>query len=150
MVGTAMAPALTAADEAAIRQIVAGLETSWNAADGAGYGAHFTEDADFVNVYGHHFTGRDVIAADHQRIFETVYRGSTNSGAVEAMRALGPGIALAHAAWHLRIPAGEGVREGRARATLVLAKGDDGWRIAAFHNTTIADPAGGAPGAPNR
>jgi uncharacterized protein (TIGR02246 family) len=130
--------ALAPDDEAAIRAIVATLEARWNAADGAGYGANFTEDADFVNVYGQHFTGRATIAAGHQRIFDTVYRGSINSGAVEATRALGQDLALARVAWHLRIPAGETVREAQARATLVLAKTAAGWRIAAFHNTHIA------------
>lgn len=142
-----MAHTLTQDDEAAIRAIVAALVASWNAADGVGYGAQFAEDADFVNVYGFHAKGRVAIAAGHQQIFDTVYRGSTNSGTVDGVRALGPGLALAHVTWHLRIPAGEALRESQARATLVLAYSPVGWRIAAFQNTTIAAPGGPGPGA---
>jgi uncharacterized protein (TIGR02246 family) len=142
-----MAPTLTQDDEVAIRALVAGLVASWNAADGIGYGAQFTDDADFVNVYGFHAKGRAAIAAGHQQIFDTVYRGSTNSGIVEGVRALGSGLALAHVAWTLRIPAGEAVRESQARATLVLAHTPAGWRIGAFQNTTISTPGGPRPGA---
>jgi uncharacterized protein (TIGR02246 family) len=143
-VETAPAQRLTPGDEAAIRAIVGELEARWNAADGAAYGAHFAEDADFVNVFGHYYHGRATIAAGHQRIFDTVYRGSRNSGAVEAIRAIAPGVALALVAWHLRIPTNEGEREARARNTIVLTKGAEGWRIAAFHNTPIVEhnPAG--------
>ena len=139
MAGADVAPALAPEDEAAIRAIVAGLEASWNAADGAGYGTAFAEDADFVNVYGHHFHGRAVIAAGHQQIFETVYRGSRIAGTVEGVRAIGPGVALARVAYYLRIPRDGAEHEARARATLVLTNGGAGWRIAAFHNTPIAE-----------
>jgi uncharacterized protein (TIGR02246 family) len=132
--------ALAPEDAAAILALVAELETHWNAADGAAYGAHFAEDADFVNVFGHYAGGREGIATGHQEIFDTVYRGSCNSGTVEALRVLGPGVALARVTWHLRIPGGGSERELRARNTLVLKNEGDGWRIAAFHNTFIADP----------
>ncbi|HEY8602240.1 MAG TPA: SgcJ/EcaC family oxidoreductase [Thermomicrobiales bacterium] len=142
-----MAGTLTQDDEVAIRALVAALVASWNAADGAGYAAWFTEDADFVNIYGLYVKGRAAIAAGHQQIFDTVYRGSTNSSIVEGVRALVPRLALARVAWHLRIPAGEAVRENQARATLVLAHTPAGWRIAAFQNTVIAAPGGPRPGA---
>jgi uncharacterized protein (TIGR02246 family) len=132
--------ALAPEDAEAIRAIVTELETHWNAADGAAYSAHFAEDADFVNVFGHYVGGREAIAAGHQQIFNTVYRGSRNSGTVEAMRALSPGVALAYVAWHLRIPDGGSEREMHARNTLVLTNEGDGWQIAAFQNTLIAAP----------
>ena len=139
MAGADVAPALAPEDEAAIRAIVAGLEASWNAADGAGYGTAFAEDAEFVNVYGHHFHGRAAIAAGHQQIFDTVYRGSRNTGTVEGVRTIAPGVALARVAYHLRIPRDGAEHEARARATLVLTNGGAAWRIVAFHNTSIAE-----------
>ena len=148
MAGADFAPALAPEDEAAIRAIVAGLEASWNAADGAGYGTAFAEDADFVNVYGHHFHGRAVIAAGHQQIFDTVYRGSRIAGTVEGVRTIGPGVALARVAYHLRIPRDGAEHEARARATLVLTNGGTGWRIAAFHNTPIAERNSAGPHGP--
>ena len=148
MAGADVASPLTPEDEAAIRAIVAGLEASWNVADGAGYGTAFAEDADFVNVYGHHFHGRAVIAAGHQQIFDTVYRGSRIAGTVEGVRTIGPGVALARVAYHLRIPRDGAEHEARARATLVLTNGGAGWRIAAFHNTPIAERNTAGPHGP--
>ena len=142
-----MATMLAQDDEVAIQALVAALVTSWNAGDGAGYGAHFTEDADFVNIYGRYINGRAAIVAGHQQIFDTIYRGSINSGSVEAVRALGQGLALARVAWKLRVPVGEAMEEMAARATIVLAKSADGWRITAFHNTGIIVPGGPRPGA---
>ncbi len=148
MAGADVAPPLAPEDEAAIRAIVTGLAASWNTADGAGYGTAFTEDAEFVNVYGHHFHGRAVIAAGHQQIFDTVYRGSRIAGTVEGVRTIGPGVALAQVAYHLRIPRDGAEHEARARATLVLTNGGTGWQIAAFHNPPIAERDSAGPHGP--
>jgi uncharacterized protein (TIGR02246 family) len=52
-------PAL--ADDAAA--LAARLQDAWNTGDGAGFAAPFSDDADFVNVYGMHARGRAAIAA---------------------------------------------------------------------------------------
>jgi uncharacterized protein (TIGR02246 family) len=64
------------------------LEDAWNAADGAAFGARFTDDADFVNVRGEHFQGRAAIAAGHAGIFRSIYAGSRNQYTVEGLRLL--------------------------------------------------------------
>jgi uncharacterized protein (TIGR02246 family) len=115
------------------------METTWNVGDGAAYAAHFADEADFVVIDGRHLKGRTMIAAGHQRIFDTIYRDSRNSGTVEAVRALGPDIALVRVAWHLRVPTGGAGGELRARNTLVLTKAAAGWLITSFHNTRIAE-----------
>ena len=138
-------PMLTPEDDAAIRAIVAGLEASWNTADGAAYGRPFAADADFVPIYGQFFSGRAAIAAGHQQIFDTVYRGSRNSATIEGLRLLAPGVALARVTWCLRVPDGAAMREGRSRNSIVLTHGGTGWEIAAFHNTLIAQPGATGP-----
>jgi uncharacterized protein (TIGR02246 family) len=45
---------LTAVDKAAIIKLFDGIIDAWNAGDGARFGTGFTNDADFVNVYGMH------------------------------------------------------------------------------------------------
>ncbi len=114
------------------------LQDAWNAADGAAFGAAFTVHADFVTIRGELHSG-PAIAAGHQQIFDTVYRGSRIAGTVEGVRTIGPGVALARVAYHLRIPRDGAEHKARARATLVLTNGGAGWRIAAFHNTPIAE-----------
>ena len=148
-VETVPAPALTTEDEAAIRAIIAGLETSWNAADGVGYSQPFAEDADFVTIYGQYVQGRAAIAGGHQQIFDTVYRGSRNRCKVEAIRALAPGVALARVQWTLRVPTGNGEREGVALNSLVLVHDGKAWQIAVFHNTLITQPGAAGPFVPS-
>jgi uncharacterized protein (TIGR02246 family) len=55
--------------ERVVADLVGGLETTWNAADGVAFARPFAEDADFVNVRGEHFRTRDAIANGHQGIF---------------------------------------------------------------------------------
>ena len=62
--------------EQVVSTIVKELEASWNAADGARFGLPFTEDADFVTIRGEHVRTREAIAAGHQAIFDTIYKGS--------------------------------------------------------------------------
>ena len=144
-VETVPTSALTTEDEAAIRAIIAGLEASWNAADGEGYGRPFADDVDFVPICGQYVQGRAAIAGGHQQIFDTVYRGSRNRCAVEAIRALAPGVALARVRWTLVVPTGDGEREGQSRNSIVLTREGGVWQIAAFHNTLIAQPGATGP-----
>ena len=41
------------------------------------YGAAFADDSDFVTVRGRALRSAQVIAAGHQGIFDSIYRGST-------------------------------------------------------------------------
>jgi uncharacterized protein (TIGR02246 family) len=117
------------------------LEDAWNAADAAAFAAPFADDGDFVNVLGMHARGRDAIAAGHDGIFRGIYAGSRVSYAVEAARLLAPDVALARLHGALTVPTGpmEGRHDGRISLVLVRDSGE--WRIAAFHNTFIRDPA---------
>ena len=101
-------------DEA--ERVVGQLQTAWNAMDGAAFAAPFAEDADFVNILGEHFRGRERVAAGHVGIFQTIYAGSTSI---------------------LDVP--QGLLAGRhvARFSMVLTRGPRGWEIAAFHNTRM-------------
>jgi uncharacterized protein (TIGR02246 family) len=133
-----MSAALTAADQAAVEKIVAHLEAGWNAMDGDAFAAPFAADADFVNIRGEHFRGRDTIAAGHTAIFGTIYAGSTNRYTLESARLLRPDVALAHV--HAELDSPQGPLKGRhdARFSLVLTREPGGWEIAAFHNTLRA------------
>jgi uncharacterized protein (TIGR02246 family) len=113
------------------------LEQAWNAADGAAFGAEFTADADFVDVRGVHHHGRDAIAAGHQAILESIYRGSTVRYTVEATRELLPACTIAHVGAVLDVPAGPLAGRRRARLTAVVVERDGVPAIAAFHNTLV-------------
>jgi len=128
---------MTTVEHAEAERLVGRLQAAWNAMDGAAFAAPFAEDADFVNILGEHFRGRERIAAGHVGIFQTIYAGSTVSMKLERVRLLRPDVALAHVHSMLDVP--QGLLAGRqvARFSLVLTRGSGGWEIAGFHNTRM-------------
>jgi uncharacterized protein (TIGR02246 family) len=130
------------ADRAAVEAIADELTAAWNAADGAAFARPFTADADFVNIYAMHGVGRDAIAAAHQAIFDTVYRGSRNTFTVEKIRRLGDDTMLVHIKAELHVPQGPMSGDLRALASAVLVRDGAGWSITAFHNTREQAPPG--------
>ena len=123
-----------------IDSMVEQLVRAWNTADGSAYAAPFTEDADFVTVYGFHAKGRGAIAAGHDGIFQGIYRGSNIRMEVEHVRELSPDVLLVHLRAHLSVPEGKMAGEHVAVPSLVLTRGGDGWQIAALHNTFVTTP----------
>ena len=107
-----------------VSNLVAGLESAWNAADGAGYARACADDADFVNIRGDHFRSREAIAKRHQAIFDTIYKGSRVRYEVSAVRTIAPTVLLAHVKAVLNAPTGPLAGEQ--------------WRAAAFYNTLVA------------
>ena len=123
--------------ERIVSDLIAQLENAWNAGDGPAFAQPFAEDADFVNIRGEHLRTRDAIARGHQGIFNTIYKGSVVRYQVAGVRAIAPAILLAHVKATLKAPTGPLAGEHRSLFTVVLAQGQDAWRIAAFHNTLI-------------
>jgi uncharacterized protein (TIGR02246 family) len=130
-------PAHTEADTVA-KVFVRGLEAAWNDADGTAFAARFTDDAVFVDVRGSRHRGRPAIAAGHQGIFDSIYRGSTVRYEVESTDLLGPDVAVAHANATLDCPTGPMAGVNHARFTVVLVRGGDAWEATTFHNTLVA------------
>ena len=114
------------------------LEQAWNRADGTAFGEVFAEDSDFVNILGEHHRGRAAIAAGHQAIFDTIYAGSTVRYTITQARALDDRVILGHVSATLTVPSGPLAGEINALLSLVVVRGGDEHRIAAFHNTVVA------------
>ena len=131
---------LTPDDRAAVEKIVGQLEAAWKAMDGSAFAAPFAADADFVNIRGEHFRGRDTIAAGHTAIFRTIYAGSTTRMTIEGARLLRAEVALVRVHSLLDAPAGPLAGRHGARFSLVLTREPGGWEIAALHNTLEAPP----------
>jgi uncharacterized protein (TIGR02246 family) len=126
------------ADEAAILDLFRNLLDDWGRADGDAYGSRFTEDADYVAFEGTHTTGRKVIAASHQQLFDKWLKGTRLVGVVESVRFLGPDVALVHATGSTIFPGEDKPRPSRdSIQTLVAVKRDGRWIFTAFHNTRI-------------
>ena len=127
--------AQTAADEDALRAIHLRMIDAWNASDSEAFAASFTDDADFIVFEGTHLKGRQEITQFHQRIFDTVLKGSRLEGEVKFVRLLSPVFALLHSAVRLTL-------SGRTEATpsrdfmqlIVVTKRDGEWRSEALMN----------------
>ena len=129
---------ITSTDAKTIAQELAQrLEDAWNAGDGTPFAAAFSADADFVAVRGDLRHGRDEIAAGHQQILDTIYRGSTVRYEVLQARPLADGVIVAHVGATLIAPSGPLAGENHATITLVLVERDGEHEIAAFHNTLV-------------
>jgi len=118
-----------------VAELVDRLEQAWNQGDGAAFARDFASDADFVNIRGEHHVGRPAIAAGHQGIFDTIYKGSTNHMELESARLVAEGTIVAVVRATLDAPVGPLQGINHARFTLVLVPHGDRWEVQAFHNT---------------
>ena len=132
-VSTLTTEAQTVATEALAR-----LESAWNAADGAAFGAVYTADASFVTIRGDRLLGADAIGAGHAGIFATIYAGSVNRMELVRVEALAADVVLALSANTLDSPAGPLAGVHQALSTSVIVRQADGaWRIVSTHNTLV-------------
>lgn len=137
--------ALSEEDDKAIRKVVAGFEETWNAHDMKAMGKLFREGAEFINIVGMHWHGRDEIMAAHTAFHETIFKTRQMKTDSVETRPLGTGCALAVAAITMdgfTTPSGQVMPKGQCRETFVLVKGADGWKVAHGHNVTIDADAG--------
>jgi uncharacterized protein (TIGR02246 family) len=123
----------------AIEAIVQRHEHAWNTHDRAAFEALFTEDADFVNVLGHHRHGRTGIGDDFEEIHRTFMRNTAIKIESSTVRAVDAHTAVAHIHWSMtgmeRVP-GWNVPDVRHGLLLYVAVQREGeWKIRVVHNT---------------
>jgi uncharacterized protein (TIGR02246 family) len=126
-----------AADEEAIRKLVLRMEEGWNKGSGRVFAEGFADDADYVVVNGMRLKGRAAIDAGHQGIFDTIYKESRITSAIQGIRFLRGDIAVIHVEWRLARRENGVPREGSAMSSMVVTKDGGRWAIASFHNTPI-------------
>ncbi len=127
-------------DDAAIRKVIAGIEEAWNAHDMKAYGKLFREDADWINIVGMHWRGRDAVMAAHIAFHETNFKDNRMKIDAIETRSLGNDFAIAVATMThdaFRAPDGRTFPKAQNRCTHVLAKGLDGWKIVHGHNVQV-------------
>ena len=137
----------TQTDEvAAIRQVLADLAACWNRADGAAYGALFTDDADYIDVTGTRTRGGAAIGKAHQFLWDRFLKGSILEADDNAdVQLIAPDVAIVVASGASRLAGQVAAPADRQSInTTVLIKRDGVWRIRAFQNGRI-QPFQGAP-----
>lgn len=137
-------------DEKDVRQVVGSFAETWNLHDMEAFGRLFAPDADFVNVAGDWWKGRQAIQRHHAYSHGTIpadtpgeplplygiFKTSTLRFTEIDVRFLRKDVAVAHASCELLGDA----RTANLRhclITFVLTQQDGGWLIAAAQNTEI-------------
>jgi uncharacterized protein (TIGR02246 family) len=133
---------LSSQDSQAIHGILDGIKNSWNNNAGKGFADNYTEDADFVNIFGMHFSGKEEIESRHLAILDNFLKGSTFENLDIKLREVRPDLVIAIVKWNVngfRTPLhrnetnAESSRKGLF--THVLVKEGQNWKIVASQNT---------------
>ena len=154
--GLSVAPVLAAPNDAAnVRAAVLGFPTAWNHHDMVAFGKLFAPEAEFVNVRGRLWTGREAIQINHAwshgtipantKGFESadeqahygIFKNSTMRFPQIEVRLLRDDIAVAHVNWELF---GDARTKDPRRGVLVfvLSRQGNNWLIDVAQNTEIA------------
>ena len=134
-----------------VRNVVAAFATTWNNHDMDAFGKLFAPDADFVNVAGVRWVGRQEIQLRHafahgtipensvpddNPLYYGIFKHSTLTFVHSDVRFLRKDVALAHVNSEL---VGDARTQNPRRTvlTFVLTRQNEGWLIAAAQNTEI-------------
>jgi len=126
-------------DEQSLRDIVAQLESAWNRGDSVAWAGFFAEDVDFIHILGVHYTGRAGVEKGHRMIWDTIYKGSVVKYEVEKIRPAGPNVAVVYVLGEMTFFDNGVERHIKARPTMTVQRAREGWEIAVFQNTLVAE-----------
>ncbi len=130
-------------DQWAIEEVIKGYTDSWNQQGGKGFANGFTEDADFVNIFGMHFSGKTEIEKRHIQIVQTFLKDSLLEIQNLQLREVQPGLVIALVRWKIsnyRSPRSDMSKPGEIREgifTHVFIHSDKKWEITASQNTLV-------------
>lgn len=132
---------LEQADRTAIEEIIQNYADAWNLQQGKGFGDGFTEDADFVNIFGMHFSGKAEIEDRHIKILQGFLKDSKLKITDINLREINPNVVVALVRWNLdgfRNPKSDLKALGEVRSgifTQVFISQQNKWEITASQNT---------------
>lgn len=139
---TSAAWGAAASDDASVRRLLDQPNEAWERGDATAYAAFFTEDGDLIAFDGTHVVGRTAIAGFMQQNFDGPLKNTRVSAEVRDLRFLTADVAIMHTEGAVLFPGENEIPASRNSVqTFVATRTDEGWRIAAFHNTRI-QPAG--------
>lgn len=133
--------ALDESDRNAIQNVIQGYTDSWNLHQGKGFADGYTDDADFVNIFGMYMSGKAAIEERHIKILQTFFKDSQMAITGIKLREVKPDIAIALVKWKVdgyRDPGSDNTKPGETREgiyTQVFIKKDGNWKITASQNT---------------
>jgi len=128
--------ALDQKSEESIKEIIQNYIDCWNNHSGRGFADHFSENADFINIFGMHLHGKVAIQKWHDEILNTFLKGSTFTLTELKLREVQPGLVLAFVRWEVEgICSGEGREVVNGIFSHVFIHHEDSWKITATQGT---------------
>ena len=133
---------------AQLQRILQNQEGAWNRSDGEAWAAAFSEDADFINIRGEVFCGREAIAQLHTRIFGGPFKGSRTTITIRQWRQIAPGVVVVDTDYEVVqfqflpsgiAPTAEGVLKTRMK--YIAAQHGEEWHLIGAQNTAILPAA---------
>ena len=132
-------------DDVGVNAVVHGFEDAWNRHDMDAFAMLFATNADFVNVIGMRWVGRDAIKQHHAASHATMFKTSTLKIGDTTVRFLKADVATARSVWTLSgitSATGQLAPTRTGILTHVLERIDGQWLIVLTQNTDISIPGG--------
>jgi uncharacterized protein (TIGR02246 family) len=130
--------ALDTTDRNAIDKIVGHFTHAWNDCAGKGSGDYYAQDADFVNIFGTAFSGKQEIETRHLKIHETFLKDSIFEVVETKVREAKPEVAIAQVYWKVTNIQKPGAETMKGIFTHTFVKNNGTWEIASTQNTLIS------------
>jgi uncharacterized protein (TIGR02246 family) len=127
---------------AEVTHVVQGFAECWNRHDMNAFAQLFAPDAEFVNVVGLWWKGRDEIKKAREFTHATMFRASRLTIADVSVRFPAESIAIARSRWVLEghvSPEGTPLPARNGILLNVLSRGPAGWSIIDSQNTDIIE-----------
>jgi len=127
--------ALDTSDRMAIDKIVEHLTHAWNECEGKGFADYYTQDADFVNIFGTAFVGKQEIENRHVKILATIFKGSQFEVLETRLREVKPDVVIGQVYWEVT----NAPKPMRGIFTHTFVKNNGDWEITSTQNTLISN-----------
>jgi uncharacterized protein (TIGR02246 family) len=128
--------ALETTDQEAIKKVITAYTQAWNEQGGKGFADGFAQDADFVNIFGMKFSGKEEIEARHINILQTFLKNSKMEILRTHLREVQKGLVIATIYWRVKgFKKPDAIQDGIF--TQVFIQQEEKWEITASQNTLI-------------
>jgi len=126
--------------EQAITEVLERFTEAWNTHDAKAYAALFAENADFTNVFGQSFHGRETIEAQHAKIFASMFKDSRITSMYSTVRLLDQFFASVDVIWTMSGAVdmkGNSWADRKGLMSLVMKSENEVWSILIMHNMDL-------------
>ena len=126
--------------EQAITEVLERFTEAWNTHDAKAYADLFAENADFTNVFGQSFHGRETIEAQHAKIFTSMFKDSRITSMYSTVRLLDQFFASVDVIWTMSGAVdmkGNSWADRKGLMSLVMKFENEVWSILIMHNMDL-------------